>query len=148
MFVARMAGGGHDPVQLAEELSLDLEVLEGGLDHELARAQVGELGRQREPAECGIFLLLGQAPLFDAPGEVVVDRPARALAELLGDIAPDDLDAGLKADLRDPGTHGAEPDHADPGDLHGARSYALRAPSSRARVNLFPRGPSAPSPRF
>jgi hypothetical protein len=56
----------------------------------------------------------------------VVDRPAGALAELGCDLAADDLEPGLKADLRDPGTHRAEPNDADARDLHGARSYRRR----------------------
>jgi hypothetical protein len=43
------------------------------------------------------------------------------------DLAADDFEAGLQADLCDPGTHRAEPDDPNPNDLHGARSYALGA---------------------
>ena len=52
----------------------------------------------------------------------MVDPLARFLAELGLDLAADDLEPGLQADLRDPGTHGAEADHPDATDLHGARS--------------------------
>ena len=76
-------------------------------------AEVGELGRQRQAAERGVLLVLGQPLLLDAAGEVVVDPLPRALAELGLDLAADDLEAGLQADLRDPGTHRAEPDHPD-----------------------------------
>ena len=65
----------------------------------------------------------------------MVDPATRALAELGLDLAADYLEAGLQADLRDPGTHRAEPDDPDASDLHGARSYALSAGS---RVNLCP----------
>ena len=33
-----------DPVQLGEELPLDVEVLEGGFDHEPARGELGQVG--------------------------------------------------------------------------------------------------------
>ena len=58
----------------------------------------------------------------------MVDPAARLLAALGLDLVADDLEAGLQADLRDPGTHRAEPDDPDASDLHGARSYALRVP--------------------
>jgi hypothetical protein len=52
----------------------------------------------------------------------VIDPLACLLPELGADLAPDHLQPGLKADLRDPGPHGAETDDADATDLHGARS--------------------------
>ena len=54
-------GRGDEAVELAEQLALDLEVLEGGLDHELAVRQVGELGGQRQPSERGVLLVLASA---------------------------------------------------------------------------------------
>jgi hypothetical protein len=47
----------------------------------------------------------------------VGDALPRALAELFGHFAPDGLDAGLDAHLRDPRAHRPEPDHADPLNL-------------------------------
>jgi hypothetical protein len=111
-----------DPVELGEELALDAEVLERGLDHEPARGQLAEVGDQAEACEGGVLLVLSQPAFLDAAGEVVVDRLERPLAELRLDLAADHLDAGLEADLRDPGAHGAEPDNADARDLQGARS--------------------------
>ena len=55
----------------------------------------------------------------------MVDPPARALTELRRDVAADDLEARLEADLRDARTHRAQPNDADPQDPHGARSYVL-----------------------
>ena len=72
-------GRRDEAVELAEELALDLEILEGRLDHELAVREVGELGRQRQAAERGVLLVLGQPLLLDSAAEVVVD-PFRARA--------------------------------------------------------------------
>jgi hypothetical protein len=115
-------GRRQDAVELAEELALDVEVLERGLDHELAAGKVGELSGEREAPEGRVLLVLREAFLLDPAREVVVDAPARGLAELERHIAADDLETGLEADLRNPGTHRAEPDYADASDLHGARS--------------------------
>jgi hypothetical protein len=125
-------------IPVTEQLALHLEVFECGLDHQLAPGQLGKVGRERQAFESGALLIPGEPALLDSAAEVVVDPLARALAELWRDLAADDLEARLRADLRDPGTHRAEPDDPDPLDLHGARSYALRAP--RSRVNLCPRG--------
>src|SRR4029453_12516006 len=76
-----------------------------------------------------------EALLLHAPGEVVVDTASRGLAELERHVAADDLEPGLEADLRDPGTQGPEPDHADPRDLHGARSYRRQARSHCQRTS-------------
>ena len=111
-----------DPLELAEELALDTEILERGLDHELARARSASSVDERQPPERRVLVLLRQPPLLDAAREVVVDPLTRPLAELGADLAADDLEPGLQADLCDPGAHGAEADHADASDLHGARS--------------------------
>ena len=55
----------------------------------------------------------------------MVDPLPRALTQLGADVAADDLEPRLQADLRDPGAHGAEADDADASDLHGARSYGF-----------------------
>ena len=115
--------GRDEPVELLEELALDLQILEGSLDHEPAGAELGDVGDERQAAERRVLLVLAQAPFLDAAGQVVVDRLPPPLAELRVDLAADHLDSGLDADLRDAGAHGAEPDDADARDLrHGARS--------------------------
>ena len=93
--------------------------------------ELGELGRECEVRERRVLGVLGQPTLLDAAREVVVDPPASTLTEFRRDVAADDLETGLQADLRDAGTHRAQPDHADPRDLHGARSYVLRALGTR-----------------
>ena len=51
-------------------------------------------------------------------------RPCACSASSSCHLAADGVDPGLDAKLRDPGAHGAEPDHADFAHLrHGARCY-------------------------
>jgi hypothetical protein len=107
-----------DRGELGEESALRLRLLDDRLDHEVAAGEVGQLSRRRQPRERSVLLLLCEPLLLDAAGEVAVDRGARPLAELHRDLAPDRLEAGLDADLRDPGTHRAESDHADPPYCH------------------------------
>ena len=74
-----------------------------------------------------------ELPLLGLAREEVPDPLARLLPQLGADLAADGLDPGLDAELRDPGAHGTEPDHADLAHLHGARSYrrGYRRGSSR-----------------
>src|SRR5205807_3511348 len=125
-------------VELGEEISLHVQVLEGRLDHEVAPGEVGQVGREPEPCHRRVPLGLLHPPLLDGPGQEVADPTGRLLAELRADLPPDDLDASLQAHLGDPRAHRAEPDDADPGDLtwHGSRSYfAAPATSARAASN-------------
>ena len=112
VLVARIAGGGSEAVELAEQLALDLEILEGRLDHELAAREVGELGRQRQAAERGVLLVLGQPPLLDAAAEVVVDpaaaRARRARAATRG-RRPRSRPAGRPARSRHPSCRARRP---------------------------------------
>ena len=124
-----------DAVELGEELSLHLQVLEGRFDDQATAGEVGQVGREPEARHRRVPLGLLDPPLLDCAGQEVADPAGRLLAELRADLAPDDLDAALEAHLRDPCAHRAEPDDADPGDLtwHGRRSY-FAAPSTSARA--------------
>ena len=95
--------------------------------------KVAELGRQRQQAHRVVALGLLELPLLGLACEEVPDPLARLLPQLGADLAADGLDPGLDAELRDPGAHGTEPDHADLAHLHGARSYrrSYRRGSSR-----------------
>ena len=46
VFVARIASGRRDPVELGEQLALRLELLDDRLDHEVAVREVADVGRQ------------------------------------------------------------------------------------------------------
>src|SRR5439155_1408242 len=91
-------------------------------DRRLAETRAeGVRGRQREPTDGIVAGGLLERPLLDLAREEVRDAVASALGEVERDLAADRLDAGLDAELRDPGTHRTEPYDADPRDLprHG-----------------------------
>src|SRR5262249_62117581 len=114
-------------VATGKDLCLQRQFLEHRLDHEIAIGEVAELRGQCQSADRRIFLLLRQAPLFDATREVAVDRRPPPLAELVVNLAADRLVPSLHADLCDPRAHRPEPDDTDLPNLHGARSYFAAA---------------------
>ena len=127
VFVARIASGAADPVELGEELPLRAELLDDRLDHEVAVGQVAELGREREPRRRAS----SRAPCSSWPFSTLRVRkwPIRSRApspSSCGHLAADRVDAGLDAELRDPGAHRAEPDDADAADL-AAHSRSITA---------------------
>ena len=103
----------QDPVELREDLPLDVELLDDRLDNEVAAGEIAELRGRRQARERSVALVGGQPPLLDAAAEIVRDPLPGALAQLGGHLAAHGLDPGLDAHLRDPGPHRPEPDHAD-----------------------------------
>ncbi len=108
-----------DALELGEQGALRLELLDDRLDHEVAGREGLELGRRLEARDRAVPLLLRALALLDLAREEVTDPRRGRLAELVGDLAPDDGEARLDRDLRDPGAHRAEPDDSDLLDLHG-----------------------------
>ena len=111
----------RDPVELGEELLLRPELLDDRLDHEVAVGELADVRGQRQPPDRGVACTRLELALLDLPREEVRDALVRLLPQLGRDLAPDRLDAGLDAELRDARAHGAEADHADFAHLHGAR---------------------------
>ena len=107
MFVASTAVSATTSSSMRKSL-LCVELLDDRLDHEVAADEVVEVGGRRQPGERRLALLGGQSALLDAAAEVVGDLLARALAELVAHLAADRFDPRLRADLCDPGAHGAE----------------------------------------
>ena len=128
-----------DALELGEELLLRREILDDRLDHEVAVGEVGEVGRQREPADGGVARALLELPLLHLAREEVRDPVARALAELERDLAADRLDAGLDAELRDARAHRAEPDDADLLDLFATTTEPTVAAAVRGARSARPR---------
>ena len=116
MFVATIASGGSDAVELGEDLALDRRLLEHGLDDDVAAGEIGELGRDAETGGRRVAGVLVELALLDLAREEVLDPPARALSQVGAHLAPDHVEARLDRDLRDTGAHRPEPH--DP-DLHG-----------------------------
>ena len=92
VFVARIASGRVTRSSSAKISPLQLELLERRLDHEVTVGKIGEVCRERQASERRVALVPGEAALFDATGEVTLDRRAPALPELGLDFAPDRLE--------------------------------------------------------
>ena len=131
---------GDDRVELGEDVLLEVEVLGHGLDDELALLEVGHVARELDAGVEGGLVLGTQLAAGDgAVGGVLQDALA-LLDRLVGDLDRDDVDAVACEDLDDAGTHGAESDDADLGELtsHGRKSRRGCAPPTPARGVTLP----------
>ena len=72
VLVARMAPGLHDAVELGEQGGLDREVLDHGLDDQVAVGQVADLVGGGDPSDDGVAVLLAQAALVDLLGQALL----------------------------------------------------------------------------
>ena len=105
--------GGHDVVELAEELLLDREVLEHRLDHQSASASSLRLGGARRFSEARG----GHRPRRACPTtrsvEEVTHRPETALELLLIDVVENCRSARPSHDGCDAGPHGSCAEYGD-----------------------------------
>ncbi len=92
-------------VEGAEDLVLDVELFEDGLDHDVGVGGAFQVGRGGDPAERRLGVLGGELALGDEPVEGGLDavRPPRQGG--VGDVAQDDVPARLGGDLSDSRTH-------------------------------------------
>jgi hypothetical protein len=116
-------------VERLVHLALQLEVLDDGLDHDLAGAQLSELGRPPQPRQHFLHALRLQLPLVDALLQEGFDLRQALLQQLVRDLANHDVVPGLGADLRDPRAHQPASDDSDRPDRHAA---------SRSRIIAMP----------
>ena len=105
VLVARIASGPHVSSEMGEELSLEVEVLGRGLDHQVAAGQPFEsrVGLERARG-------LGRVPgapqaLARALGERGLQAVGARRERLRVGIVEDDLEAPKTAELSDPGAH-------------------------------------------
>ena len=146
----RAGVGGEDrirrrqPVELAPQRRLDVEVLEDRLDHEIGVAHPTRIVGRRDPGEGGLALLgrepaLGHCPL-QVPGDPIAAglRPREVRFEEL------DLEPDRRVDLGDPVAHQPGAGHEDPLDRHETPSEA-RVASSRSAAAYGSRRWSATS---
>src|SRR5439155_17819721 len=97
-----------------------------------------------DAVEAVALLLAAHPPLLDAPLEVPVDRPHRAVEQRLLDVHQDDAPPVLRRGVGDAAAHRPRADDSDDLDLHEARSQ----PSGwwQTASMLFPSGSSAKAP--
>ncbi len=114
VLVARMASGRQDAVEVAEELSLDLEAFGGGLDGESRRCEIFEVRGEGDAGAGLVGLLLRELFLGHFAGEVRVEwcrgRDTRAV---LIDVVEQHVEAAAGADVRDAVAHGPGAEDCD-----------------------------------
>ena len=118
----RGVGGDHrrvgdDPVDPRDDLALDRQLLDHGLDDQAAVLHVLDVGGEGDPVEQLGLLLLGQLAAGDRPAGGVLEMLTSARQGLVVLLHPDDEVAVAGEDLGDAGTHRAEADDTDPGEV-------------------------------
>ncbi len=111
--------GGEDRLRLHERAeggknpSLDLLVLRGGLDHEIAVCELVERGGVLNAIEDRLTARLVQLPPCDLARQMAVDRRQRRVDPLLRHVVEKNVHAGLGDDLSDAGPHLPRADDPD-----------------------------------
>ena len=119
VLVATSASGRSDAHRRREDLALGRLVLGRRLDHEIARAEGGEIpGRLR--CGSGLAALSSSVRLpFETRRARLPSIVPRPFSRRVGvAVVQQDFEAGRGADLRDAASHLARADDADPLDLH------------------------------
>ena len=112
--------GGQDgprlgyPVELGQEVGLDLLVLKDGLDDKVGLGRVFEIGGALDPAQDLVHLLLGEDSSLHRLAQEFPDGDHTPLHKLGLDIEHDDLKPLLGRLLGDARAHVAGPDHGHP----------------------------------
>jgi len=104
---------GHQPVEIAEDVRLDLRVLVDGLDHELRTAHGLELRRRRDPREHRVGARSLELAGLRGTCEALLDAPARAFEHGRIGLVLDDVEAAAGRALGDPRPHEARADDCD-----------------------------------
>jgi hypothetical protein len=122
--------GADDLVEAGEHRLLQLQALRYGLDDQVDIGEVREVGRV---AHAGVQRVVGRLvhlPPVQAPPGAGGEHAAAPLDGGVVDLDGDDVDAATGEDLDDSGTHRAQADHTDGGEVtsHGP---ILAEPSGR-----------------
>src|SRR4029077_1412600 len=99
-----------------EDLTFDLFFLRGRFDHQIAIAEIVERLRRADALERGVALLVGNALASDLAGKIAADGGEPFGNTLDIDIVEQHVQAGERADMRDPIAHLTRTDHADLAD--------------------------------
>ena len=148
-------GGQHrlrreQPVELGEELLLELHPLRDGLDDQLAVLDRLERGAERDPAHQRGDVVLGQLAAGDRTAGRVGDVPLGSLEALVVVLDAHDLDPGAGEHLGDARSHRAQSDDTDPAERHARLLWMCFRKSLRtgwARWTPAPSGPRSPPAR-
>ena len=132
-----------DLVERGEHLHLRLLVLHHRLDDELSVGELAEVGRETEPAQGGVAIVLGELARADGALQRALDAVSPDLGGFGVDLVDEHVDTGPGAHLGDTGPHEAATDHAYPFDAHRVSSVV----GPRVYVPALPKagfGPLAP----
>src|SRR6266536_442007 len=140
----RRVGGQHDLVagelrELGEDILLDVDVLGGGLDHQVHVGNRADVGPAGDPPEDPVAVLLGELPLLDGPPGRLLDRASGPLDLAVLDLDEHDVLPGPGDDLDDPRAHDPRADDPDPLDLvslHAVASLAWAPARRRVRARV------------
>ena len=119
------------PGQLGEQVALELEPFRGGLDHQLARAQLGELRSALEASPSGIGFGVRPAAALDAPLQLFANLRHSTVESLRDGVVQQRASARPAGQLRDSCAHRAGA--GDPDDLGGAHCPARRITAGSVR---------------
>ena len=95
----------HDAVELAEEVLLGGEVLDDGLDHEVALGEAPEVGDRAHPAEDGGALGVVELAAVDLLGQRLLEARHHRVGGGLRPAPQHDLVPGLPGNLGDAAAH-------------------------------------------
>jgi hypothetical protein len=126
----------HDPVELPEEVVLDLGGLRRGLQDNIGGQEVVDRRRRGDPGEGRGAIVLGQAPPLDGASHRDIQSMPAALGELARRLEHRHLEARAGAHLHDARPHYAVPDDGDALDVLGPHDLLLsgkRVPSRPVR---------------
>ncbi|MGY4448397.1 hypothetical protein ACVWZR_003057 [Bradyrhizobium sp. i1.3.1] len=125
----------HMLLRLREGISLDLAILEHGLDDEVDVLECSIIGSRRNAREQRVGVTGLGAALLDLLLDHLLSMRLALVGTLLVAVDQDDVETGAGRDVADARTHEAGADHRDL--LHLGRGYVLRA--ARALVQLLHR---------
>ncbi len=106
--------GLDDLVEAAEHVDLALLVLDDRLDDELTVGEIADVGRERDPRQRRVALVLAELAGRDRPIERLGEAPLTAFGGGRVDLGDDDVEPGASAHLGDAGAHQPTADHSDP----------------------------------
>jgi hypothetical protein len=101
-----------------KDLALDLFLLRGALDDDVAIRQRVDARGWLDPAKRRLARVVGEPALGDEPLQIAIDGRERRLDTVLGDVVQQHVETGHCRHMRDAVAHLARADHPDFFDVH------------------------------
>ena len=131
---------GRKAIELREQLSLHVQLLDDSLDHKVGLAyRLAEVPRQPHTLQRGVGLGTLQPPLLDTPRQMPAIGLLRPVQLLAADVVQSQLDPVQRSLLGDLGAHRARADDRKPRHTLTRRETrclsASYSPSSRSQLS-------------